>query len=79
MVEENLDQSAWLTTVLLCLFLGMLGIHRFYTGHKEIGVGQLLITIFTFTLLGWIWPLIDLIMLLSGSYKDCDGHVLRLR
>src|ERR1051326_5660773 len=31
MVMEQ--QKSWLATVLLCLFLGTLGIHRFYTGR----------------------------------------------
>ena len=31
-----------LTTILLCLFLGSLGIHRFYLGSTLIGVIQLL-------------------------------------
>src|SRR5687767_171197 len=26
----------WLTVLLLCIFLGPLGIHRFYTGHTAI-------------------------------------------
>jgi TM2 domain-containing membrane protein YozV len=61
----------WLTTLLLCIFLGYLGIHRFYTGHTAIGVVQLL------TLGGCgIWTLIDLIMIVTGSYKDKDGNPL---
>src|SRR6266581_2587809 len=32
----------WMTTLLLCIFLGWLGVHRFYTGHIAIGVIQLL-------------------------------------
>jgi hypothetical protein len=61
----------WLTTLLLCIFLGGLGIHRFYTGHTGIGVVQLL------TLGGCgIWALIDLIMIIVGSFKDAKGNLL---
>ena len=61
----------WLTTLLLCILLGSLGIHRFYTKHTVIGVVQLL------TLGGCgIWTLIDLIMIVTGSFKDADGNTL---
>jgi hypothetical protein len=61
----------WLTTLLLCFFLGVFGVHRFYTGHTAIGVVQLL------TLGGCgIWALIDFIMIIVGSYRDAEGHFL---
>ena len=61
----------WLTTLLLAIFLGTLGIHRFYTGHTGIGVVQLL------TLGGCgIWSLIDIIMIATGSFKDKKGNSL---
>jgi hypothetical protein len=61
----------WLTTLLLCFFLGALGVHRFYTKHTGIGIAQLL------TLGGCgIWALIDLIMIITENYTDADGNKL---
>ena len=54
----------WLATLLLCLFLGGIGVHRFY-----VGILQLI------TLGGCgIWTLIDLIMIITGSFTDKDGN-----
>jgi TM2 domain-containing membrane protein YozV len=58
-------QKSWLATVLLCQFLGTLGVHRFYTGRIVSGIFQLL----TFGGFG-IWTLVDLIMIISGDFKD---------
>jgi hypothetical protein len=61
----------WLTTLLLCWFLGVFGVHRFYTKSTGIGVIQLL------TLGGCgIWALIDFIMIIVGSFRDGDGNKL---
>ena len=61
----------WLTTLLLAIFVGWLGIYRFYTGHTLIGIVQLL----TCGVCG-IWTLIDIIMIATGSFKDKDGSPL---
>ena len=61
----------WLITLLLCIFVGFLGIHRFYTGHTVLAILMLL------TLGGCgIWTIIDLIMIVTGSFKDAKGNAL---
>lgn len=65
------EQRSWMVTLLLCLFAGGFGAHRFYTGHMGIGVAQLL------TAGGCgIWLLIDLISILTGKYTDKAGRPL---
>lgn len=57
-----------LTALLLCLFVGFLGIHRFYLGYTWQGVVQLL------TLGGFgIWSLIDLIRIITGDLQPKNG------
>ena len=60
-----------LTAILLCLFLGSLGIHRFYLGYTLIGVIHLL----TFGGV-LIWAIDDFIRLIIGSLKDSEGKDL---
>ena len=67
----DVERFDWLTTTLLCFFLGSLGIHSFYTKKTGIGVFQLL------TLGGCgIWALIDFITILTGSFTDGNGNTL---
>jgi TM2 domain-containing membrane protein YozV len=58
-----------LVALLLCFFLGVLGIHRFYLGYTGIGIIQLL------TGGGFgIWLLIDFIRIIIGDLKPKDGN-----
>lgn len=64
-------QKSWIATVLLCQFLGTLGVHRFYTGHVITGILQLL----TFGGFG-IWVLVDLVMIYTDRFKDDMNLIL---
>ena len=66
------EQHDWLITLLLCFFLGALGVHRFYTKNYVIGIIQIV--------KGGgcgIWYVIDLIMILVDSYTDGNGNKLK--
>ncbi|MDE0915132.1 MAG: TM2 domain-containing protein [Planctomycetota bacterium] len=70
-MSENHSNKSRLVCLLLCWFLGFLGIHRFYVGKT--GTGILMI------LTGGglcIWWLIDLIMVAIGSFTDSEGRVV---
>jgi len=69
---ENVSEKEFLPVLLLCLFLGGLGGHRFYTGHRATGVAMLL----SFGGCG-IWSLIDLVKIATGSFLDADGRPLK--
>ena len=69
---EPVSPKLLLPAVLLCFFLGTLGIHRFYVGKIGTGIAMIL----TLGGLG-IWTLVDFIMLLVGAFKDKDGLTLK--
>jgi TM2 domain-containing membrane protein YozV len=68
---------------LLGIFLGALGIHRFYLGYTKIGIIQLVLAIVLSTFgLGFLalWGVIEGIMILVGAvYFQRDAHGVPLR
>lgn len=62
----------WLTLLLLCIFVGGAGIHRFYAG--KIGTG--ILYLFTGGLFGIGW-LIDLVKIATGKFTDKNGNVVQ--
>ncbi len=70
--EVKLSEKGFVPALLLCFFLGALGIHRFYVG--KIGTGILMLL--TLGGLG-IWALIDFILIAVGSFKDKEGNLVK--
>jgi TM2 domain-containing membrane protein YozV len=67
----EISPKSRLVALLLCFLFGVFGAHRFYLG--KIGTGILmLITIGGFG----IWALIDLILIIVGSFKDKEGRLV---
>ena len=68
-IDPNASPKSRLIALLLCVFVGGLGIHRFYVG--KIGTGVLwLLTAGCFG----IGALVDLIMIACGTFTDSDGN-----
>lgn len=69
-LSPNVGRS-WVVTLLLAVLFPLFGVHRMYTGDVFLGFLQLL------TLGGCgIWWLVDVMMILIGSYRDAEGREL---
>jgi hypothetical protein len=65
------SDKQYMVALLLSVFLGYLGIDRFYTGHVGTGIAKLL----TFGGCG-IWALVDLVLYAMNSVRDINGRPL---
>jgi TM2 domain-containing membrane protein YozV len=66
------SDKSWWTALWLNLFLGFVGVDRFYLGHATRGLFKM------FTLGGFgIWVCYDLVILLLGLMKDSEGKTLK--
>ena len=75
--SENPEAKSKLVAGLLQIFLGTFGAGRFYLGYTGLAIGQIAATWLTCGM-GAIWPLIDGIMILTGSVKtDAKGNPLK--
>ena len=70
--NTTVSPQNWVAALLLCIFLGVLGVHRFYVG--KIGTGILMLL--TGGVFGILW-IIDIIMIAIGSFTDRNGQFVK--
>ena len=63
---------------LLCLFFGILGLHRFYTGYGRIGMFFLFCALTGVgTIISGLWGLADLLLISTRLYTTPNGRSLK--
>ncbi|MBR0534256.1 MAG: TM2 domain-containing protein [Bacteroidales bacterium] len=70
--NSNISERSWVAALLLCIFFGVFGAHRFYVGK----IGTAILMLVTLGGLG-IWTLVDLIIIICQDFKDNEGKVLK--
>jgi TM2 domain-containing membrane protein YozV len=70
-MPSGASAKRFVPTILLCFFLGVFGVHRFYVGKIGTGILQLM----TLGGLG-IWSVVDFIMIAVGKFTDRNGLVV---
>jgi TM2 domain-containing membrane protein YozV len=69
---DDVSDRGYVPTLLLCFFLGVLGVHRFYVG--KIGTGILLLL----TGGGFgVWWIVDFVLIATGSFRDKEDLPIR--
>lgn len=72
MTQNHISDKSFIATLLLAIFLGGLGVHRFYVGKVGTGILMLL------TGGGFgVWWIIDVIMIAVGSFTDKGGNFVK--
>lgn len=87
--NNNVNKKNWLTALILCWFLGFLGVHRMYAG--KLGSGFLMLYgtlvaacilymnfvlgLVAFTVMG-AFVVNDFLRIATKSFKDCYGNYI---
>ena len=66
------SDRSWGVMLALCIFLGGVGVHRFYAGKNTSGILMFL----TLGVFG-IWTLIDFVLIITGNFTDTEGGTIK--
>ncbi len=70
--DRKYSEKSWGATLIFCIFLGLIGFHRFYVGKA----GTAILMLFTLGGFG-IWTLVDLIIIILNSFTDEEGRTIK--
>lgn len=77
--NKLVSKKSWWVCLLLLIFLGLIGAHKFYVGRI---LSAIILLIFSVTIIGLIVSIliwfIDLIKLLSGNFIDSEGKYIKM-
>jgi TM2 domain-containing membrane protein YozV len=73
-MDNRASVKNYTTTLLLAIFLGIIGAHRFYAG--KVFTGLLFFVTLGFFGIGWV---IDIITVAVGNFTDKTGRFIRPR
>lgn len=62
-IKKMAKKVNWVLTLIMSILFGSLGVDRFIMGKVGTGILKLLITVFTLGILGWIWWIIDIVLI----------------
>ena len=75
--EVQMSEKSRFTAAVLQLFCGCIGLGRFYLGYKTYAALQIISSILTFGIIGFLWGFADGILILNGTVCcDGDGKIL---
>ena len=85
-LKKSKSEKSFITAVLLCLFFGLVGVHRLYVGKTGSGILMIMLLIFSCFLsifffptifISIIWVVIDLIFILAGRFTDGHHQIIK--
>lgn len=74
MNQQEYSNKSTLVCAIVAMTLGFVGGHKFYTGRVKDGFIHILSSFF---LIGLLLALYDLVMIISGKFRDKEGKLLQ--
>lgn len=75
-MEQIKSPKSKMVTLILAVILGAIGAHRFYVGKVGTGILLLIVSVLSSGLFGFIWAVIDIIVIVFDKFEDRQGKVI---